>query len=136
SFECVPSQKGLFVDPPQRQSENAGLPVRSHSRPSMSTNFTAPSTRYGPFGLTVIFTSAIMSLAFSLSVIERVLHARHVYDCLSKAMSVETAYLRNATLISSFSPVTSTTLQKLRSPWRLKSSATRLLPMLRFRTCR
>src|SRR5579862_5428806 len=25
---CVPSQKGLFTEPPQRHSENAGLPVR------------------------------------------------------------------------------------------------------------
>src|SRR5205823_14878083 len=58
-LECVPSQNGLFTDAPQRHSENAGLPVRSYSFPSASTSVTGPSTRYGPFFLTVIFTSAI-----------------------------------------------------------------------------
>jgi len=54
---CVPSQKGLLTDPPQRHSENAGLPVRSNFVPLASTSSTDPSgasTRYGPFGLTVI----------------------------------------------------------------------------------
>src|SRR5947209_11912570 len=58
----VPSQNGLFTDPPQRQSENAGLPVRSYLLPSASTSSTEPSaasTRYGPFFLTVILTAGI-----------------------------------------------------------------------------
>lgn len=55
-FECVPSQKGLFTEPPQRQREIAGFPVRSHSWPFASTNRIGPSTRYGPLGRTVIVT--------------------------------------------------------------------------------
>src|SRR5689334_4320677 len=43
------------------------------------------------------------------------------------------SYFRNATLINSFSPETSTTLQNDRSPWRVKSSDTRLFPMRRLR---
>src|SRR6185503_4494117 len=43
------------------------------------------------------------------------------------------AHFRNATLIMSFSPETSTTLQKERVPWRIKSSDTRLLPMRKLR---
>src|ERR1700730_391073 len=60
----VPSQKGLFTDPPQRQSENAVLPVRSNLLPLASTRSIEPSgasTRYGPFGFTVILTSAMNS---------------------------------------------------------------------------
>src|SRR5579863_6058044 len=57
-----PSQNGLFTDPPQRQSENAGLPVRSYAVPLTSTSSIEPSgasTRYGPFGRTVILTVAM-----------------------------------------------------------------------------
>src|SRR5580658_4683765 len=39
----VPSQKGLFTEPPQRQRENAGLPVRSYGVPLTSTSSTEPS---------------------------------------------------------------------------------------------
>src|ERR1039458_6917886 len=62
---CVPSQKGLLTDPPQRQSENAVLPVRSYGVPFTSTNSMDPSgasTRNGPLGLTVIFTCAINAI--------------------------------------------------------------------------
>src|SRR5260370_41296846 len=57
SLPCVPSQNGRFDDIPQRQSEIAGFPVRSHSFPFTSTKEIGPSTRYGPFGRTVIFTA-------------------------------------------------------------------------------
>jgi membrane associated rhomboid family serine protease len=56
---CVPSQNGLFTEPPQRQREKAGLPVRSYWVPFTSTSSIEPSgasTRYGPLGRTVIFT--------------------------------------------------------------------------------
>src|ERR1700754_4707648 len=56
SLPWVPSQNGRLDDMPQRQSEMAGLPVRSHSWPFTSTNEIGPSTRNGPFGRTVIFT--------------------------------------------------------------------------------
>src|ERR1700675_3644411 len=59
----VPSQKGLLTEPPQRQRENAGLPVRSYGVPLASTSSTVPSgasTRKGPLGRTVIFTCAIV----------------------------------------------------------------------------
>src|ERR1700722_3723522 len=39
----VPSQKGLLIEPPQRQSENAGLPVRSYRVPLASTSSIEPS---------------------------------------------------------------------------------------------
>src|SRR5580765_694659 len=58
----VPSQNGLVTDPPQRQRENAGLPVRSYLLPSASTSSIEPSgssTRYGPFLRTVILTAAM-----------------------------------------------------------------------------
>src|ERR1700722_1305648 len=58
----VPSQNGLFTDPPHRHRENAGLPVKSYLLPSASTSSIEPSgssTRYGPFFLTVIFTAAM-----------------------------------------------------------------------------
>src|ERR1035441_1464191 len=61
-LEWVPSQNGLFTDPPQRHSENAVLPVKSYGLPSASTNSIVPSgasTRNGPFLRTVIFTCAI-----------------------------------------------------------------------------
>src|SRR6185437_10332669 len=57
--EWVPSQNGLVTDPPQRQRENAGLPVRSYLLPSASTSSIEPSgssTRYGPFLRIVILT--------------------------------------------------------------------------------
>src|SRR5713226_62042 len=57
---CVPSQNGLETEPPQRQREKAVLPVRSYLLPSASTSSMEPSgasTRYGPFFLTVIFTT-------------------------------------------------------------------------------
>lgn len=54
---CEPSQKGLLADAPQRQSEMAGLPVRSHAPPLASSNWMGPSTRRGPLGRTVILTS-------------------------------------------------------------------------------
>src|SRR5579864_822885 len=60
----APSQNGLLTDPPQRHKEKAGLPVRSNLLPLISTNSTVPSaasTRYGPLGLTVIFTWAMKS---------------------------------------------------------------------------
>jgi hypothetical protein len=57
SLPWVPSQNGRFDDIPHRQSEIAGLPVRSHSFPFTSTNEIGPSTRNGPFGRTVIFTA-------------------------------------------------------------------------------
>jgi hypothetical protein len=63
-FECVPSQNGLFTDVPHRHKENAGLPVKSTGVPSGFNNSMLPSgasTRYGPFGLHVIFTWAIPS---------------------------------------------------------------------------
>jgi hypothetical protein len=49
-FACVPSQKGLLADRPQRQSATSGFPVgSSHSLPSASTTRTGPRTMYGPF---------------------------------------------------------------------------------------
>src|SRR5690348_1496775 len=42
-------------------------------------------------------------------------------------------YFLKETLITNLSPLTSTTLQKVRSPLRLKSSETRLPPMFRLR---
>src|SRR5271167_38778 len=63
--EWVPSQKGLFTEPPQRQRENAALPVRSYGLPSESTSSIVPSgasTRYGPFWRHVIFTCAMYLL--------------------------------------------------------------------------
>src|SRR5580692_4595240 len=39
----VPSQNGLFTEPPQRHRENAGLPVRSYGVPLTSTSSTEPS---------------------------------------------------------------------------------------------
>src|SRR5580704_9290951 len=56
SLPCVPSQNGRFDDIPQRQSEIAGFPVKSHSFPFTSTREIGPSTRNGPFGRTVILT--------------------------------------------------------------------------------
>src|SRR5271157_3147408 len=66
-LECVPSQNGLFTDPPQRHSEKATLPVKSYWLPSASTSSIAPSgasTRYGPFLRQVILTCAMHLLRF------------------------------------------------------------------------
>jgi hypothetical protein len=55
----LPSQNGRFADAPQRQRENAVLPVKSYLLPSASTISTTPvgsSMRKGPFGRTVIVT--------------------------------------------------------------------------------
>jgi hypothetical protein len=52
--ECVPSQKGFFVEPPQRQSANGRFAI-SYAFPFQSTSVTSsPSTRYGPFCLTLM----------------------------------------------------------------------------------
>ncbi len=68
SLPCVPSQNGRFDDIPQRQSEIAGFPVKSHSFPFTSTREIGPSTRNGPFGRTVIFTAvAAAGTAFNTS---------------------------------------------------------------------
>ena len=49
---CVPSQYGLFAEPPQRQSENARPSSTSIALPCGSVIFVGPVTRYGPFGMT------------------------------------------------------------------------------------
>ena len=58
----IPDKGGRVTDPPQRQRENAGFPVKSYLLPSASISSTEPSaasTRYGPFFLTVILTAAM-----------------------------------------------------------------------------
>src|SRR4029077_208684 len=68
-FECVPSQNGLFVDPPQRHSANGRL-ATAYSLPFQSTTFTSsPSTLYEPFCLTVIV--AIVAPASSTHFLHR-----------------------------------------------------------------
>jgi hypothetical protein len=57
---CEPSQNGRFSLAPQRHSDTAGLPVRSHCLPSASLNTIVPSTRNGPLGRTVILTGSDM----------------------------------------------------------------------------
>src|ERR1700733_12863321 len=55
----LPSQKGRLADAPQRQRENAVLPVRSYLLPSPSTisiTLFGSSMRSEPFFLTVIVT--------------------------------------------------------------------------------
>jgi hypothetical protein len=64
SLPWVPSQNGRFDDMPQRQSEIAGFPVKSHACPFTSTSVIGPSTRNGPFGRTVIFTDSSDIVAF------------------------------------------------------------------------
>jgi hypothetical protein len=56
----VPSQNGRFDESPQRQSEIAGFPVKSHSFPLTSTSEIGPSTRNGPSTFTVIFTDGAL----------------------------------------------------------------------------
>src|ERR1700675_152570 len=58
----LPSQKGLLAEAPQRQRENAVLPVRSYLLPSASTISITPlgsSMRKGPLLRTVIVTCAM-----------------------------------------------------------------------------
>src|SRR5437870_11739555 len=56
---CVPSQKGLLLERPQRHIANCtGWGI---SRPSGALRWTGPETRYGPFSLGVMVTSCIQS---------------------------------------------------------------------------
>src|SRR4029077_9772530 len=60
---CVPSQKGLLTEPPQRQSAKFVFPVKSYFWPSASTSSTEPSgasTRNGPFFLAMILICAMI----------------------------------------------------------------------------
>ena len=52
-FECVPSQNGFIVEPPQRHSARL---TRGTSLPSASTRMKSPSTTYGPLLRIVILT--------------------------------------------------------------------------------
>jgi putative zinc-binding metallo-peptidase len=75
--ECVPSQYGLLVEPPQRHIETA-LPssiVRT-TCPCESVIVAGPETRYGPFGMHLIDASAIVSSARDCSRAGRVLPFR------------------------------------------------------------
>src|SRR5215213_7885640 len=56
-FECVPSQKGFVVDPPQRQRAIASPSGRSYSLPSASISVIGPVTLYGPLWRTLMITS-------------------------------------------------------------------------------
>ena len=56
-FEWVPSQKGFFVDAPQRQS--TVLAWVGMTFPLVSCSSIVPVTTYGPFGLASIVTSAM-----------------------------------------------------------------------------
>src|SRR4051812_11219816 len=56
-FEWVPSQKGFFVDAPQRQS--TVLACVGKMFPLVSRSSIVPVTTYGPFGLASIVTSAM-----------------------------------------------------------------------------
>ena len=56
-FEWVPSQKGFFVDAPQRQS--TVLACAGMTFPLVSCSSIVPVTTYGPFGLVSIVTSAM-----------------------------------------------------------------------------
>ncbi len=58
-FEWVPSQKGFFVDAPQRQS--TVLACVGMTFPLVSCNSIVPVTTYGPFGRVSIVTSAMQS---------------------------------------------------------------------------
>src|SRR5215212_10798722 len=56
-FECVPSQNGFVVEPPQRQSTMLSpISPRSYSVPSASITVTGPVTLYGPLWRTLITT--------------------------------------------------------------------------------
>ena|SRR5215467_2410588 len=58
---CEPSQKGLFAEWPQRQSDTAVCPPSPKALPSGSRISKSPSTRMDPLFLTVIFVAAIFS---------------------------------------------------------------------------
>src|SRR5207302_2679575 len=70
---CVPSQKGLLLERPQRHIANwAGGGI---SRPSGALRWTGPETRYGPFSLGVMVTSSIQSTSpFKLIDLDRSRH--------------------------------------------------------------
>src|SRR5204862_2379526 len=55
---CVPSQNGLFSEPPQRQSEMTVRPASPYGRPCPSTSSISPSTRRGPLSFAWIFISS------------------------------------------------------------------------------
>src|SRR5918994_6860173 len=59
AFEWVPSQNGLFVEPPQRHSATVARSGRN-SLPSASSSTTGPFTRYGPLSRAVIFVRSPM----------------------------------------------------------------------------
>src|SRR3712207_5106313 len=59
AFEWVPSQNGLFVDPPQRHSATVARLARN-SLPSASSSRTGPFTKYGPLSRAVIFVCSAM----------------------------------------------------------------------------
>src|SRR5215217_5145253 len=65
-FEWVPSQNGLFCDPPQRHSATVARSVRN-SLPSASSSTTGPLTRYGPLSRAVIFVRSITPSSISSS---------------------------------------------------------------------
>ena len=54
---CPPSQKGLFSDSPQRQSEIMVRPPNPYRFPCASSIVKSPSRRIGPFGETVTFVA-------------------------------------------------------------------------------
>ena len=77
-LECVPSQNGLVVDPPQRHN---AIVSRSewYSLPSTSRIDTGPRTRYGPFSRAVIITwVSVMPQPYPLSHQHAHSLARHV----------------------------------------------------------
>src|SRR5208337_473500 len=55
TFLCVPSQKGLFSEWPQRQSPIEVRPPKSNALPPASYRVNSPSTRSEPLLFTVIF---------------------------------------------------------------------------------
>jgi hypothetical protein len=58
---CDPSQKGLFEEWPQRQSETVVRPASPKGAPCGSTISKSPSTRIEPLLLMVILVAAIFS---------------------------------------------------------------------------
>src|SRR6266567_191497 len=72
---CVPSQKGLLLERPQRHIANCG--GSGISRPSGAVRWTGPETRYGPFSLGVMVTSSIQSTSpFELVDLDRSRHGQ------------------------------------------------------------
>ena len=64
-LEWVPSQNGLLVEPPHRQSAMVERSIR-YSDPSASSTVTGPFTRYGPFSVGVMVTEAsVMPLVYN-----------------------------------------------------------------------